>query len=508
MSLKIYNTTLLTASVNDRVISGLLMPFNEQGYTNKGKVTASKGTLTLADSPIFLNVEHDYRHRIGTAIALTETDRGIEASFKIAETTAGDDALTEASEGLRASLSIEIENPVIRAGAIHSGTITGAALVAKPAFPSAVLAASIPDEGEIAEPEDDDKKNEDDGEDESAADETAQPNDDTNTSDEEKENSNMTAINAARQFGGLNSAKSKEPVHGIDWLVANLAGQGANRDLHAALSDIIPANILGIEQPQVVGELWDGKAYERKIVPLLNHAVLTSFEVQGWRWVTRPEVAPYTGNKADVPSNSVATEAVKITAQRIAGAHDIDRKFRDFPNEEFWRAYYAAMTESYARQSDAMALTELKTAATSVTAGANPNNFAQGIVNVVDGALSILNETDTLPTAAVVAPDLWRDIILTPKDNALAYLNAALSLEDGTITNAFKIVPSAALEPGETLVIAKSAATVHELAGSPIRVEALDVARGGIDTGLFGYQAVNIHSAGGLALVTASGVGA
>lgn len=512
MTLKIYNETKLEASLDDRIISGLLLPFGEQGYTNKGRVTASRGILKASkDVPIMLNVEHDQKRRIGKIVTMQETGRGIEASFRVVATSAGDDALLEATEGLRASLSIEIAEPVIRDGKILGGTITGGALVAEPAFPSAVLNASIPDEGELENTTDDAEETADIIEDvvdllEEAKESVEHIADVTNLETPtpeapEKKETAMTTLSASRQFGGLTSATPKKEEHGLDWLVANLAGQMKNRDLHAALADIVPANILGLEQPQAVGELWDGKAYERQIVPLFNHANLTSFEVEGWRWVAKPEVAPYAGDKSDVPSNEVETEALKIAAKRIAGAHDVDRKFRDFPNEEFWRAYYQAMTESYARQSDAMVLSEVKGAATKVEAGANANNFAQGIVNIVDGALSILNETDTLPTFAIVALDLWRDIILTPKDNALAYLNASLKLEEGTMTDAFKIVPSAQLSPGETLVGTKSAVTVHELAGSPIRVEALDVARGGVDTGLFGYLATNVHSAGGLALV-------
>lgn len=502
--LHIYTNAPLTAALATRTIKGMLLPFGEKGYTNKGTVTASPGTLTATKADMFLNVEHEPTRRIGKLSTLREETDGIHAAFTIADTTAGNDALTEAEEGLRACLSIEIDQPIIRNGKLLSGTITGAALVARPAFPSAVLTASVPDEGEL--PENEEEIAED------ISEETSEIGDVIDKLNEIATNLDAiiqpsakeeeTPMNAKRftQVGSLVAAKQPEPAHDMSWLLGNLTGQTRDSRLAAALADVVPANVLGIEQPQYVGELWDGRAYERKIIPLFAHADLNSWKIQGWRWTTKPAVNTYEGNKTAIPSNAIKTEAVEIAAKRIAGGHDIDRKFKDFPDAEFWAAYFAAMTESYARVSDALVLTEVKEAATVVKSGTKPTDIAQGIVNIVDGALSIMNETDTVPTAAVVATDLWRDIMLTPQEHVLGYLSAAMSLEDGTLGN-FPIIPSAALGKGETLVVTKNAVTVHELAGSPIRVEAIDVSKGGIDSAIFGYYGVNVHEAGGLALV-------
>ena len=55
---------------------------------------------------------------------------------------------------------------------------------------------------------------------------------------------------------------------------------------------------------------------------------------------------------------------------------------------------------------------------------------------------------------------------------------------------------------GKVLVGAKEAATSHELAGVPIRVEGLDMVRGGVQPGVFGYAATVVHNAAALALVS------
>lgn len=498
MTIRVFNTTRLTAG-KDGIITGMLLPYGEPGLTNKGRVTAARGVLAVPDV-VPLNSEHNRRVPIGK-LKLRDTSAGIIASPMLVATKAGQDAATEIENGLRASLSIEIDNPIIRAGKLKGGKITGAALVAEPAFTSAVLKASLPDEGELDEAtaELDEVVQ---ALDEAAAQiediaEVTDPDEPKTTTDEEEE----PPMVAARMRAGAPHAKSRKITHDKDWLIANLVGQSRDQRMLAALADVVPGDILGVEQPAYVGELWNGKAYERRFIPMFNHATLDSFKVQGWRWKTRPEVEPWAGNKTAVPSNEIETEPVEIEAWRIAGAHDIDRKFRDFGSEEFWNAYFTAMTESYAKKSDSQVLSLVKAAAPVLTAKPGTTGIAQGLVNVVDGAIAILNETETMPTGAVVSLDLWRDILLTPQDDVLGYLSAAVNLESGDLAS-FQIVPSSTLNAGETLVATKPAVTVHELGETPIRVEALDVARGGIDSGVFGYAAVNIHDAGGLALIT------
>src|SRR5665647_670503 len=91
---------LLTASLADRILTYLLLPFGQVGYTNKGKVTATKGTVTIPSdvSTIHLNIEHDGIRPVGKAVRIVETAAGIEASFKISQTSAGDDLLVEAED--------------------------------------------------------------------------------------------------------------------------------------------------------------------------------------------------------------------------------------------------------------------------------------------------------------------------------------------------------------------------------------------------------------------------
>lgn len=518
---------LTAADADNRILRYLLLPYGEPGATSLGRLTASRGSVSIPEDAVGLrsvrlDIEHDRTRPVGHAVELSESESGLTAAFQIARTRAGDDLLEEAREGLRTGISVDTEDTVIRNGRLLAARLVGAGAVVRSAFPSAQMVAS--DHGELLEEHEthrEDTYTDPDGATTTVTEDTTttvvhdpEPDetdpDDPDNPEEEADMADSTTktMTASAPAGGPAAASrgsrmtaAKTSLTDAVRLLATAFQAGGKSRLTAALADIVPGDILGLEQPQYIGELWNGKAYERRIIPLFNHADLTSFKVAGWRWITKPTVAPYSGNKTAVPSNQVETAPVTLDAERIAGAHDIDRKFRDFGDEEFFRSYFAAMTESYAIVSDGAVLTEILAAATPVVRGAVPANVSPGMTSIVDGALSVLTKTRSTPSFAVVAPNVWREIILTRQDDTLAYLNASLGLEDGTL-GSFRIVPDPGLDAGDVLVGVKDAATVHELGGSPIRVEALDIARGGIDEGVFGYYAVNIHDADGLALVS------
>lgn len=271
--------------------------------------------------------------------------------------------------------------------------------------------------------------------------------------------------------------------------------------LLAALTDITySATGVNVVQPQWVGELWSGSPYTRVIVPLIASDTLTSLEIQSWRWVQKPAMAEYAGDKTPIYSNPVSTEPVSDDAKRYAGGHDVDRALIDFPNPAILEGYYQAMTESYARLTDTAALTALKAGATVVTAGTVPAGITPEAALLVDLALAVIDTAP--PTFAIVASDVYRALLLTPADQVLALLSQSLNLDGGSLAG-FRIVPRGDMTAGSAIVGTRSAATFYELGGgTPIRVQALNIVNGGVDAGVFGYAGTVIHDADGLAYGT------
>ena len=125
---------------NSRTITGRIVTFEETGNASIGKVQFAAGSIE--PTAVLLNLEHDRTRRIGKTLSIESTDQGIDATFKIAETTAGNDTLVEAQEGLRDGFSVEVsfdEYETLKDGTVRilAGELTGVALTSEPAIRSA-----------------------------------------------------------------------------------------------------------------------------------------------------------------------------------------------------------------------------------------------------------------------------------------------------------------------------------------------------------------------------------
>ena len=513
-------TNALFADVEARTLRGLLLPYGELSRPSVSKtepVMFSKGTVEIPADPSALNANrlHSQFAPVARFTKIEDTDAGIVAYFAVAATPDGDTLLAEASnsdEAKRPRLSAEIKGLVRNGANAVRAVLTGAAFVPQGAFASAALFSLADDEAADIEERitaavkaalaDHVTKTED------------NPSEEPPTQEEEEE---MTA-SAAVVPDGLTPPANPSTGLSANGLFAALAHARDNAD---ALKDVDSLGSLfaistvqhsgpstvtigaDVQVPQVLGELWKRRAYQRKFIPLFNSAALTSMKARGWRWTDtkEPVVGAYSGNTVEIPSNAVDTEEVTVDALRIAGGHKLDRRYLDFGDQSIIQSYFDHMTESYARVTDAAALAAAVAGGTALTSSvAPPSGIATGLSAIVDGALEVIAAENT-PAFAVVSAELWREIVLTPHDSILGYLSASLGLEEGS-TAGFRIMPGAA-GTGKVLVGAKEAMTVFELPGVPIRIEGADPHHGAIDPALFGYYATLVNAAKGLQLVTA-----
>lgn len=506
----------LLANLDERTLSGVLVPFNVVGRTNLGRFSVGPGALSIPKDPsiVTLNIDHDRQQPIGRATLLAEESDGIHATFKFADTPEADQALLEFHGGTRSALSVEAKGIKTKDGKATAGSIFGAAQVPKGAFDGAILMAS--DIGEEPAP--------------------AEP-----VAPAEPTPAAPAAEPAPSNTPALASARETEPTVGIpntleasatpkpsalsfhqfmnvlgavlsgsadDTMLAafNEVGPASGDTLFAALTDIKLTTagsvgaVSGMLQPQWVGELRKlaNANYKQKFLPLFAHADLASFTINGFHWTTEFAGADWAGDKAAITSNAPATAADTTAAARFGGAWNVAREYRDFNVPGFWESLYSQSARSYLKWADAKVLTAVNTAATDLVAD-NPSGLTIGAgwSQLIDGAVQVVNADIGLPEFAIVESSVYKGMLKTPADDVLGYLNAALGLDEGTIQS-FSIRPSSALTTGHQLVGVGAAATVYELPGVPIRAEGLDMTKGGIDPGLFGYLATMIEDAAGI----------
>jgi phage head maturation protease len=150
---------------SERSLAGVLIPYGEVSGPAGDPATGgtalysfAAGTVTIPDNPgdVILNYGHDAKSlymQVGAASVLATDDAGVHAKFKIAKTPEGDRVLALAEAGVLKAFSAEVDGEFAAddAGVMHAKatTLTGAAVVPKPAFKGAQItsvAASAADD--------------------------------------------------------------------------------------------------------------------------------------------------------------------------------------------------------------------------------------------------------------------------------------------------------------------------------------------------------------------------
>jgi HK97 family phage prohead protease len=483
---------------DDRVRSGLLVPWGEPGRTNLGLKKVHRGAITLtADAKVVGIYGHNREAAVSRVVLLEDRPEGLWGRIKVARTPLGDQLLAEIDDGARDALSIEFSDLEFDgAGDVTSARLDFVAHVPVGAYDSARidLAATVTDPpGETVT--------------DTAPTTLAAPADDMAALRAELAELRASLPSAATSLSTAGIApsggRSTSRLERLATLQAAVATDGGTPEMKAALADITNSDLSLFHRPAGIGEeLWSGGGYTRRFVPLFTQKELTSWKFGGWRWVQGPVVDDYAGDKTEIPTNEVSVEPVEGTARRVAGGWDIDRKFRDFGDTAFWTGFYAAQAESYAEKTDQIAAAALVAAARDITVDANvPTGYAA--LNVAQA--TVLHATALGQVILEDTPNVRRPadfIVMNPADY-LSLLEIA-QLDAPQFLNLFGVAPGSFLRsplvPAGSLIMGvRPAISFYELGGgAPIRVEALDVARAGVDSAVYGYCGTLVNRPGGV----------
>jgi hypothetical protein len=523
----------LVAAASDapepRTVEGILVPWGEGGRTNLGRgVSVRRGSLTIPDRVVG-TMGHDRDRPVSRLVAHEDRPEGLWGRLRIAETPDGDLLLAEVRAGIRDGLSVDAEVQTNTAGEVHAGRLDYVAHVPVGAFDSAgvhSLAATLT----TGDPE-------------------------TVTAPTQAAEAPVTQEQFAQLLAGLQSLQAGANVGGGEPSAAQLLGTGNapgapgtqqlggedalteaarlsaavhqdpnNQQLLAALQDITASGLpLFQEGESRLGErLWEGTAdTSRPFVDLMAGGELTAMRYPGWEWTKLPEMEEWAGNKQPINGNAVGLRQVFFDAKRCAAGWDVDRKYRDFPSPEFWSEFYTEQTRAYRRLSNkwaaeatvanALDVTDADNYSDAVTPGPLPadafdlvpaGGVATGVTQILRAAAIgrvIMENTPRVeqgPDYILVNAFDW----LALADLTTLDLPAFLQLL-GVNPAGFR--PTTKVPRGGIVMGAKGAQKFRELPGSggkgsPIRVEALDVARGGVDSAVYGYVGISLERPGGV----------
>ena len=145
---------ITAADAESRIIAGRIVSWNAEGNTSAGRTMFEPDSITMAKNTKLV-LQHDTTRPLGKLMSWEQDATGITAEFRIAKTTAGNDALEEAATGLRSDFSVGVDvqawdnkNGVM---AISASNLIEVSLVTDGAIPGAEVAKVAAEENEVSE---------------------------------------------------------------------------------------------------------------------------------------------------------------------------------------------------------------------------------------------------------------------------------------------------------------------------------------------------------------------
>ena len=145
---------ITAADAESRIIAGRIVSWNAEGNTSAGRTMFEPDSITMAKNTKLV-LQHDTTRPLGKLMSWEQDATGITAEFKIAKTTAGNDALEEAATGLRSDFSVGVDVQAWdnKGGvmAISASNLIEVSLVTDGAIPGAEVAKVAAEDTEVSE---------------------------------------------------------------------------------------------------------------------------------------------------------------------------------------------------------------------------------------------------------------------------------------------------------------------------------------------------------------------
>jgi len=410
----------LSCDEGRRIISGKIVPFdNEIGYTSAGKVIFQKNSIAIHETAkVKLLLEHDPKQPIGRAVNFTTTDEGIFASFKIAETTRGNDSLVEASQDLRSGLSVGVEviasQPKDGILYISSARLIETSLVQAAAFDSAAVisvAASEP-EPELVEENPETQPTES----EASVSDNATP--ETPEVEAAKvEASRPTAVTAMAYSEVRSPIKSKATY--LQHTIKAQLGNDDSRD-YVRAADAQAAKVMNFADDsfttnpafnpvQYVGTVVDTLIGSRPLIDAFGGSKALGNEgmVVSIPKISTSGTVATTGEGAAPSETGIVSAYVNATVVKMAGLqrYSVELLERSSNNPAFFQAMLDNMQRAYNKATDAYVVAE---ATSGGTQGATCAATSAGIISFVSTeAPAAYLATGEVATAYVAGTSQW-----------------------------------------------------------------------------------------------------
>jgi len=498
---------ITAADSESRTISGRIVTFDELANTSAGRTIFAKGSVKPAN--VKLNLEHDRTRPIGRTLSMTESEdgSGIDAVFKIANTSAGSDAIEEALAGLRDGFSVGVNvseyDSEDGAMVIKASDLVEVSLVTEPAVRSARVSDVAASEGE---------EDKEDSTDDESEEETTYNKGETQVENQTVEAPTVTETVEASQKVEASARPAFYTAPRLDLSPRNYLEQS----VRAAMGDddarsYVKAADTTVNNPafnptrqltEVINPLG---TLNRGVIDALSKSALPdagmTFEIPKITQLPSVTEEAEGGTVADVNLNSAF---VSVSVKKFSGAQTASVEIIDRSSPVFWDEVLRNLEYAYAKATDEYANDVVVANATASSTFANSATGLLGFVS--ESAAAIYKATKGFARNLVVSPDQWGNIMGyndagRPIYNAVAPMNAGGAVSPQSLTgvvagmNLFVDAYKSGTDDNTMLIVNPDSYTWYE---SPrLRLQANVTATGEISMIYYGYAALAVKVAGG-----------
>jgi HK97 family phage prohead protease len=418
--------TITSADSESRTITGRVVTWNETGSTSAGLTTFKPESIATKNVKLLL--EHDRTRPIGKVLSMTATEQGIDATFKIAETTAGNDALVEAATGLRDGFSVGVKvnahDFVDGVLVVAKGSLDEVSLVSEPAIDSARVSQVAASETETEEVESTDENSD-------SLDEETEETNPTTEGDEVSDTTETVAtaetVEASKHVPMAYTAPRSPIVDKVSYLQYSLKAsvlhdEDARQYVKAAdnSTSTAPGMVPTPQSRTVINALANA---DRGMIDALSREALSAtgmtFELP--KVTAVPTVANIAENGVITESNLSATY-ISVPVNSFKGRAISTIELIDRSDPSYLTALLQNLEFAYAKVTDEFATGTIVAAGQSTGVNANTATGFLGYTSQAAGA--VYNSSLGFARNLVVSPGQWTNI-MGYNDNGAPLYNAA-----------------------------------------------------------------------------------
>jgi HK97 family phage prohead protease len=397
--------TLTASDAESRIIAGRIVQWDAVGNTSAGQTKFLENSIAMSkDTKLVL--EHEQTKPIGKLVEWSQDATGITASFKIAKTTAGNDALEEAATGLRSDFSVGVQvdtwsndNGVM---AIAASSLVEVSLVTSGAIPGAEVQKVAAVETEISEESQEVTQSNPEGE---------QVSDTTVPEASAAETVEAAKVEVKAATAPYISTTVRNPIVDkasyLEHSVRAKLGSEESRMFVAAAADT--TDNAGLVPTRQLTEVINGISNaDRPIIDSISRGALPdagmTFEIP--KITVAPTVA--VASEGGTPSNTDMNSAfISVPVQKFIGQQVFSLEILDRSSPAFFAELVRQMEFAYAKATDVAVGSALIAGGTD---GGNRAAFTTGALVadfVSDAAVSIYKGTLGFAQNIIVSPEQW-----------------------------------------------------------------------------------------------------